>query len=176
MHNEKRRNTKRYLSDASRNSQWIEQWTYAPVQWSNQLRKGAQQYADHLVSKTGPCRVGIHNNANNWNGDERWNFKQFGYSESITGGAKSWLSPVDNIGKFFVDNEKHPDRGSPSMVYPKNQHLSNVLWQENRYIGCADALKNGCNAQVCWYDTGNAGLGRLGTAEKREKWMLGQGL
>eukprot|EP01082_Thalassiosira_pseudonana_P007930 g6595.t1 g6595 contig23:833300-835174(+) len=113
--------------------------TYKPLRWSATLASQAKGYANRLL---GGC-----------SGSNLVHAKgiQDGENLAKNKGSGNWgkMYPADNILKRWVENEK-------TWNYPKNAHLTQVVWRATRYVGCGESVKsigNGqtCRVQVCRY-------------------------
>ncbi|KAL7529567.1 hypothetical protein ACHAXR_006401, partial [Thalassiosira sp. AJA248-18] len=127
-------------SHNTRRKEWHERYgkTYVPLKWSNGIQEESKIWADHLLSI---CGEGLYHDP-----DAK-------YGENLAGnhGSGSWgeVRSTDAILTRFVENEVDDE-------YPKNGHLTQVLWRPTKYVGCAEASKpmdggRMCHVQVCRY-------------------------
>ena len=114
-------------------------FTSVPLQWSEALKDDAKVWAEKLLDS---CGQGMYHDPDNYH-----------YGENVAGnsGSGGWgdLRSPDAILTRFVENEAEKP-------WPKNSHLTQVLWRSTKYVGCAEASKpygnNGmCHTQVCRY-------------------------
>ncbi|KAL9180309.1 hypothetical protein ACHAXT_008279 [Thalassiosira profunda] len=124
-----------------RRKDWHERYnlTYVPLQYSPELAKQSQAWAEELLNTCGV--VGI----------EHEDYVYFGENlAKNTGNPETWgqLYPADNIVRRWVDFEI-------GLLYPSNGHLTQCLWRASKYVGCGESVKDFrkgvCRIQVCRY-------------------------
>ena len=133
-----------------RRKEWHERYntTYVPLEWSNSLKESSQVWADHLLDS---CGQGMFHDPDT----------QYGENVAGNSGSGSWgeVKPTEKILYRFVEREANWE-------YPKNSHLTQVLWRATKYVGCAEASKpkeggGMCHTQVCRYARpGNCNMGK----------------
>ena len=158
-----------------REKQWLEahnvrrmQWhegngvSYVPLKWSAELTKHAQAWADKLTEK---CEiVGIDHEHDVEEGEN------LAKNQADGRNGMGRLYPPDNIVRRWVDYEA-------DLPNPKNLHLTQALWRATKYVGCADATREGedgyvCRLQVCRYaKAGNCQLGKY-NASDGDNWLV----
>jgi hypothetical protein len=158
-----------------REKQWLEahnvrrmQWhegngvSYVPLKWSAELAKHAQAWADKLTEK---CEiVGIDHEHDVEEGEN------LAKNQADGRNGMGRLYPPDNIVRRWVDYEA-------DLPNPKNLHLTQALWRATKYVGCADATREGedgyvCRVQVCRYaKAGNCQLGKY-NASDGDNWLV----
>lgn len=112
--------------------------SYRALRWSTTLASDAQRWANSLLS--GCSSTGINHQGGVGDGENLAKNK---------GASGSWgaLYPTDKIVKRWVENEA-------SWKYPKNAHLTQVVWYSTSYVGCGESVKSmgsnqHCRVQVC---------------------------
>lgn len=120
-HNSRRR---RYHQSAGK--------SYRALRWSTTLASDAQRWANSLLS--GCSSTGINHQGGVGDGENLAKNK----------GAGNWgsLYDTDKIVGRWVENEA-------SWKYPKNAHLTQVVWYSTSYVGCGESLKSMGNNQKC---------------------------
>jgi len=134
--------------------------SYVPLQWSEALKDDAKVWAEKLLDS---CGQGMYHDPDNYH-----------YGENVAGnsGSGGWgdLRSPDAILTRFVENEAEKP-------WPKNSHLTQVLWRSTKYVGCAEASKpygnNGmCHTQVCRYSrSGNCNMNKWKNANSNDWWL-----
>lgn len=120
---------------------------YRALRWSSTLASNAASYAKNALSQCSSYGVSHAPGVSD------------GENLAKNKGKGTWGSmyPADNIVKRWVDNEK-------SWSYPKNAHLTQVVWYSTSYVGCGESAKtmsdgSTCRVQVCRYTRpGNCGV------------------
>jgi len=142
-------------SHNSRRREWHERYnkTFVPLKWSNRLKADSKVWAIELLKS---CGNGLFHDPNTH------------YGENVAGnsGKGSWATvrSTDAILTRFVENEVDKE-------YPKNSHLTQVLWRASKYVGCAEASKpkdggGMCHVQVCRYARpGNCNMNKYMSAD-----------
>ena len=120
---------------------------YVPLRWSRSLASQAKTYANRLGNN---CKSGSLSHASG-----------LGVGENLAKnqGTGTWGSmyDTDKIMKRWVEDEL-------SWSYPKNAHMTQVVWRATQYVGCGESLKtysgnHRCRVQVCRYvKAGNCGV------------------
>ena len=132
---------KQYLdAHNKRRKEWHEKngVSYVPLKWSNELAKDAKVWAESLKSN---CGSGVFHEKNVDEGEN--------ISRNFGSGSWGKLPDPDRVVWRFVEREANWD-------WPKNSHLTQVLWRPTKYVGCAESFRdmgNGrkCHTQVCRY-------------------------
>lgn len=112
---------------------------YVALRWSRSLASRAQTHANHLTHN---CKSGSLTHAPGITEGENLAKNQ---------GKGEWgrLYPVDKIMRRWVEAELN-------WSYPKNAHMTQVVWRATQYVGCGESLKtysgaHKCRVQVCRY-------------------------
>ena len=112
---------------------------YVALRWSRSLASGAQTHANRLTHN---CKSGSLTHAPGITEGENLAKNQ---------GKGEWgsLYPVDKIMRRWVEAELN-------WSYPKNAHMTQVVWRATQYVGCGESLKtysgaHKCRVQVCRY-------------------------
>lgn len=97
------------------------------------------------------------------------------WGENVAGnsGKGGWgeLKTTEQVLSRFVEREA-------DWEWPRNSHLTQVLWRATRYVGCAEAArpKEGggmCRTQVCRYASpGNCGMGKHEDPSRKDWWKV----
>jgi len=165
-----------YNSEMSdRDTQWLEAhnsrrktWheshdkTYVPLLWSKELAEDASSWAQELLNDCGI--PGITHESGVSEGEN------LSKNTATTEDGMGQLYPADNILRRWVDREE-------TWGYPRNAHLTQVLWRASRYLGCGDAVRNYddgaiCRVQVCRYvRAGNCVMGSF-KASEGDNWLV----
>lgn len=136
--------------------------SYVPLQWSEALKEDAQEWAEKLLDS---CGKGMWHDPNNSD-----------YGENVAGnsGSGSWgaLRTTEQVLTRFVEYEADDN-------WPKNSHLTQVLWRSSKYVGCAEASKpygnnnkGLCHSQVCRYArTGNCNMSQYKDDNSNDWWL-----
>lgn len=120
---------------------------YAPLAWSDSLFENAQEFADDLVED---CKM--RSPPKPWF-DDGWNLAMDPNTADFR--------PVDHVMGNYANQIWNG--------YPNNKEMSQILWHQTGYVGCADAVSDpdadkGCTASVCFYaEAGNCGMGKIKT-------------
>ena len=128
------------ISHNTRRKVWHERYgkSYVPLKWDNSLKADAKVWAEHLLAS---CGKGMYHDPNT------------SYGECATAnqgtGSFAKLHTPDEIVRRYVEREE-------GWQFPKNSHLTQVLWRSTKYVGCAEASKSMgqgkmCHTQVCRY-------------------------
>jgi len=112
---------------------------YVALRWSRSLASRAQTHANRLTHN---CKSGSLAHAPGITEGENLAKNQ---------GKGEWgrLYPVDKIMRRWVEAELN-------WSYPKNAHMTQVVWRATQYVGCGESLKtysgaHKCRVQVCRY-------------------------
>jgi len=147
-------------SHNTRRKTWHEQYgkSYVPLKWSNTLKASAQDWAEQLL-KT--CGQSLYHDPNN---------SRYGENLASNFGTGSYaaLTSASNVLGRFVEWEQ-------DWEWPRNAHLTQVLWRGSQHVGCTDAATtvNGqvCHVQVCRYArAGNCDLSKFNDGSN--KWWM----
>jgi len=120
---------------------------YAPLAWSNSLFQNAQKFANDLVED---CKM--KSPPKPWF-DDGWNLAMDPNTENFR--------PVSDVMGNYANQIWNG--------YPNNKEMSQILWHQTGYVGCADAVSDpdadkSCTASVCFYaEAGNCGMGQIET-------------
>lgn len=144
-----------------RRKEWHEKngKTYVPLKWSEALKSESMVWAERLLDS---CGSGMYHDPHAI------------YGENVAGnsGSGSWGAKrtTEQVLSRFVEREIDDN-------YPKNSHLTQVLWRGTKYVGCAEASKpigekGMCHTQVCRYSRpGNCEMSQYKKADNDEWWM-----
>jgi len=149
----------------TRREKWHKKYgkDYVPLKWSNNLKASSQIWAKQLL-KT--CSYNLYHDPSN---------KRWGENLASNFGFGSWaaMQDVDDIVSRFVEREA-------GWEWPRNAHLTQVLWRGSDHVGCTEAtttISNGankgmtCHVQVCRYArAGNCDMRSYNDGSK-EWWM-----
>ncbi|KAL3791119.1 hypothetical protein ACHAW5_004537 [Stephanodiscus triporus] len=112
---------------------------YVAMRWSRSLASRAKSHANRLANN---CKSGSLTHAHGIEEGENLAKNQ---------GQGTWgsLYPADKIMRRWVEAEL-------GWSYPKNAHMTQVVWRATQYVGCGEALKtysnnHRCRVQVCRY-------------------------
>eukprot|EP00584_Thalassiosira_punctigera_P010095 CAMPEP_0172544392 /NCGR_PEP_ID=MMETSP1067-20121228/14564_1 /TAXON_ID=265564 ORGANISM="Thalassiosira punctigera, Strain Tpunct2005C2" /NCGR_SAMPLE_ID=MMETSP1067 /ASSEMBLY_ACC=CAM_ASM_000444 /LENGTH=446 /DNA_ID=CAMNT_0013330951 /DNA_START=503 /DNA_END=1841 /DNA_ORIENTATION=+ len=114
--------------------------SYVPLQWSPELASQSKRWATKQLDG---CNVdGVQHETGIEEGEN--------LAKNKGTGSFGSLRSTESILTRWVENERHDG-------YPRNAHLTQVLWRASKYLGCGEAEKplNGgkgtCRVQVCRY-------------------------
>src|SRR3954451_20897809 len=105
----------------------------APLVWSPQLARVAQEWADHLISTRE-----LRHQANNHYGENLY---------AISGGISSPAQVV----KLWADEARNYDVRTNSCAGVCG-HYTQIVWRATRAVGCAEATDRYRQVWVCEYD------------------------
>ena len=113
--------------------------SYRPLRWSSTLASDALKWANSLLSA---CSVKGINHQGGVNDGEN-------LAKNMGSGNWGSLYDADKIVGRWVENEAN-------LAYPKNAHLTQVVWYSTSYVGCGESSKSmgnskTCRVQVCRY-------------------------
>jgi hypothetical protein len=110
---------------------------YVPLRYSKSLASDARSYANRL--------------ANNCNSLKHASGLVDGENLARNKGSGSYgkMPPANNVMHRWVDKEL-------SWPYPKNAHMTQVVWRATQYVGCGESMRQLgggqiCRTQVCRY-------------------------
>mmetsp|Transcript_7356 Transcript_7356/g.12104 ORF Transcript_7356/g.12104 Transcript_7356/m.12104 type:complete len:494 (+) Transcript_7356:153-1634(+) len=145
----------------SRRQRWHRNYgkDYVPLKWSNSLKASSQIWALELLKV---CSYDLYHDRNN----NKW-----GENLASNFGVGDWavIQTPDEIVGRFVEREA-------TWEWPRNAHLTQVLWRGSNHVGCAEAAKDlgggkKCHIQVCRYArAGNCNMKSFNDGSK-EWWM-----
>jgi len=112
---------------------------YVPLRHSRTLKAAAKNYAERLASN---CKNGKLVHAKGINDGEN-------LAKNQGGGTWGRQYAADKIMGRWVENELN-------WPYPRNAHMTQVVWRATQYVGCGEAVRNVgnnnmCRIQVCRY-------------------------
>eukprot|EP00574_Skeletonema_japonicum_P013812 CAMPEP_0201713924 /NCGR_PEP_ID=MMETSP0593-20130828/587_1 /ASSEMBLY_ACC=CAM_ASM_000672 /TAXON_ID=267983 /ORGANISM="Skeletonema japonicum, Strain CCMP2506" /LENGTH=484 /DNA_ID=CAMNT_0048203139 /DNA_START=149 /DNA_END=1603 /DNA_ORIENTATION=- len=150
----------------TRRKEWHKRYgkDYVPLKWSNNLKASSQVWAKELL-KT--CSYNLYHDPSN----DRW-----GENLASNFGSGSWaaMQDTDDIVSRFVEREA-------DWNWPRNAHLTQVLWRGSDHVGCTEAtttVSSGankgmtCHVQVCRYArAGNCDMRSYNDGETEKWWM-----
>jgi len=144
-----------------RRKEWHEKFgkSYVPLKWSDGLAKEAMIWAEKLLDS---CGKGMYHDPD------------LVYGENVAGnsGSGSWGAKrtTEQVLSRFVEREV-------DLGWPRNSHLTQVIWRSSKYLGCAEASKpmggqGTCHTQVCRYSRpGNCQMSSYHKNNDDEWWM-----
>ncbi|KAK1744461.1 hypothetical protein QTG54_004994 [Skeletonema marinoi] len=99
--------------------------SFVPLKWSASLKRSSQQWAKELL-KT--CGQSLYHDPNN---------KKYGENLASNSGSGSWanVKSTESIVGRFVEWEQ-------DWKWPRNAHLTQVLWRGTDHVGCAEMAKD----------------------------------
>ncbi|KAL3788132.1 hypothetical protein HJC23_005470 [Cyclotella cryptica] len=122
--------------------------TFKSVKWNMELKNHAEKWAKEIV-KT--CVNRTPKSGQNPN--------DYGVNSAVKTGTRGFQNPITVMKTW---EKKLP------LGYPKNSVMTQVLWRNTGYVGCADAssavgAEKTCTAAVCVYaKAGNCAMKRFG--------------
>jgi len=133
--------------------------SFVPLKWSASLKRSSQQWAKELL-KT--CGQSLYHDPNN---------KKYGENLASNSGSGSWanVKSTESIVGRFVEWEQ-------DWKWPRNAHLTQVLWRGTDHVGCAEMAKDlgdgkKCHVQVCRYTrAGNCNMNSYDDGS--DKWWM----
>ncbi len=112
----------------------------APLTWSEDLARYAQEWADHLASSSGFEHR-----------PESGRWKQL-HGENLYMGTAAYYG-LDRAVQAWIEEKNHYNGGPISEAnVAAAGHYTQVVWRESRAVGCGKALHNGQLIVVCNYD------------------------
>ena len=108
------------------------------LEWSDELAKQAQQWANAMAFKDEASHSGSGQGENIWFGENN--------SATIEDMFQLWL----NEKQFFIESQPVPDNCSES--WEKCGHYSQIVWSQTTQIGCAAAASQVNDYVVCRYN------------------------
>eukprot|EP00970_Alexandrium_tamarense_P007403 scaffold1344_cov232-Alexandrium_tamarense.AAC.8 len=153
-HEKKLLNTDRTLAQTTRQTTWLNQHnikrkkyqpqyggTYKAMTWSNNLKNQASTLAKQLAANG--CQL------------KRPDGMKYGINMYASFMMTSTLPTTSSIMSYW---ETNLNKG-----FPSNGAMTQVLWSNSRYVGCADAKSTSgptCQVSVCYYaKAGNCNMG-----------------
>lgn len=155
------RDTEWLVAHNQRRRSWHQRYgkSYVPLKWSNALKDESKDFAEKLLRDS--CGD-LYHDSNNIHGENL-------ASNSGSGGEWANVRTADSIVTRWVEDEVDD-------IWPKNGHLTQVLWRSTEYVGCAEASKprgdgGMCHAQVCRYARpGNCNMNKYKNG-KKDWWI-----
>ena len=136
---------------------------YVPLKWSNNLKASSQIWLKELLDV---CSYELGHDPSN---------KKWGENLASNYGTGDWaaVKSPDEVVSRFVEWEA-------DLPWPRNAHLTQVLWLNSKHVGCADGttiIQSGvnkgmtCHVQVCRYArAGNCAMSSFDDGSD-EWWM-----
>lgn len=108
------------------------------LQWSDDLAKQAQQWANAMAFKDEASHSGSGQGENIWYGDNN--------SATIEDMFNLWLDEK----QYFIASAPVPD--NCTQTWDKCGHYSQIVWSTTTHIGCAAAASQTSDYVVCRYE------------------------